>query len=189
MVGGDLINRCKWAEAHILLQQYHDIEWGIPCYDDNKLFECLTLEGAQAGLSWLTVLKKKEHYQNAFCKFNIQKVAAFTEEDFQSLLANSHLIQHKLKLKSVSHNANCILVIQEEFGSFSNYLWSFVHHKPIINLWVNQEDVPASTELSQTLSKSLKSYGFKFVGPTICYSFMQAIGMVNDHTIDCFKTN
>ncbi|MFD2511723.1 DNA-3-methyladenine glycosylase I [Halalkalibacter alkalisediminis] len=182
-----MIKRCKWAEEHELLKKYHDQDWGVPIYCDQKLFEYLTLEGAQAGLSWLTVLKKREHYQKAFHNFSIERVAAFTTKELEELLKNQHLIQHQLKLKSVIHNANCVLKIQEEFGTFSYFLWSFVDHTTIVNQWTSHLDVPSYNTLSETLSKSLKSHGFKFIGPTICYSFMQAAGMIHDHTAECFK--
>ncbi|WP_308017562.1 DNA-3-methyladenine glycosylase I [Alkalihalobacillus deserti] len=173
--------------AHELLKEYHDHEWGSPIFNDQKLFEYLTLEGAQAGLSWLTVLKKREYYKRAYHDFSIDRVAAFTEEEQEELLTNRDLIQHKLKLNSVIHNANCIIKIQMEHGSFSNFIWSFVDHKTIVNQWASSKEVPSKNAISEKMSKSLKAHGFKFVGPTICYSFMQATGLVHDHTTDCFK--
>ena len=179
--------RCEWANHHELEKEYHDKEWGVPVYDDEKLFELLTLEGAQAGLSWLTVLKKRQNYSDLFSSFNIQKVAKYDDNVVKELLENDGIIRNKLKVKSVILNANCILKIQEEFESFSKYIWAFVDYKPIQNTFQTHKDVPAATDISKTLSKALIKRGFKFVGPTICYAFMQAAGLVNDHTTNCFR--
>jgi DNA-3-methyladenine glycosylase I len=182
-----MITRCKWAEGHELLKDYHDCEWGIPVKDDQKLFEYLTLEGAQAGLSWLTILKKREYYQQAFYHFEIERIAEMSIDDLEELYTNQNLIKNKLKLKSVIHNAKCVATIQKEYNSFSEFIWSFVDHKPICNQWKSDKYVPSKSEISEKMSKALKSYGFKFVGPTICYSFMQAAGLVDDHIIDCVR--
>jgi len=179
--------RCKWATHHELEQRYHDEEWGVPVYDDEKLFELLTLEGAQAGLSWLTVLKKRQHYIALFSNFNIKKVAAYDQNQIAAILQNQGIIRHKLKVNSVVTNANCILKIQESYGSFAKYIWSFVDGKPIQNNFTPADQVPAETTISKLMSKDLKKKGVKFVGSTICYAFMQAVGLVNDHTTSCFR--
>jgi DNA-3-methyladenine glycosylase I len=179
--------RCPWALHHPLETLYHDQEWGVPLYDDNKLFEFLILEGAQAGLSWLTVLKKREEYRKAFQGFDPAKVARFNAGKIEGLMNNPGLIRNRRKLESAEANARAFLLIQEEFGSFSNYIWRFVDHKPVQNAWSKIEQVPAQTAQSQAMSKELKKRGFNFVGPTICYAFMQATGMVNDHLTSCFR--
>jgi DNA-3-methyladenine glycosylase I len=179
--------RCKWAIGSELEAHYHDHEWGTPLFDENKLFEFLILEGAQAGLSWVTVLRKREAYRAAYDNFDPEKVASFTTQKAEELQQNSGIIRNRLKIASSIKNAQAFLKIQEEFGSFSCFYWQFSDGKPIINHWKNREAVPAETELSNQLSKELKSRGFNFVGPTICYAFMQATGMINDHTIDCFR--
>ncbi len=179
--------RCSWATHHQLEQDYHDQEWGVPVYDDTKLFEMLTLEGAQAGLSWLTVLKKRKKYVQLFSEFDIESVSNYSEDIIQDILKNPGIIRNKLKVNSVVSNAKCILEVQEEFGSFATYIWSFVDYKPIQNGFTTHEEVPAETDISKHMSKDLKKRGFKFVGSTICYAFMQAVGMVNDHTTDCFR--
>jgi DNA-3-methyladenine glycosylase I len=179
--------RCPWALHHPLETLYHDQEWGVPLHDDNKLFEFLILEGAQAGLSWLTVLKKREEYRKAFQGFDPAKVARFNAGKIESLINNPGLIRNRRKLESAEANARAFLLIQEEFGSFSNYIWRFVDHKPVQNAWSKIEQVPAQTAQSQAMSKELKKRGFNFVGPTICYAFMQATGMVNDHLTSCFR--
>ncbi len=166
--------------------KYHDEEWGIPVHDDNKLFEFIVLEGAQAGLSWSTVLKKRENYRKAFEGFNPKIVAKF-DNKIKKLLENKGIIRNKLKIESAITNARAFLEVQKEFGSFNNYIWSFVNNKPVQNSFRTINDIPAKTELSDKISKDLKKRGFKFVGPTITYAFMQAIGMVNDHTTDCFR--
>ncbi len=168
-------------------ETYHDEEWGVPVHDDRKLFEFLVLEGAQAGLSWTTVLAKRENYRKAFDGFDVQKIIHYEQNKIDELLGNKGIIRNKLKINSVITNARIFIEIQEEYGSFSEYIWSFVNGKPIQNTWKSIEDVPARTELSDRISKALKKKGFKFIGSTICYAFMQAIGMVNDHTADCFR--
>ena len=179
--------RCKWATHHQLEQDYHDKEWGVPVYDDTKLFEMLTLEGAQAGLSWLTVLKKRENYACLFSEFDVESVSTYHEDTIQDILKNPGIIRNKLKVNSVVCNAKQILKVQEEFGSFANYIWSFVDYKPIQNGFKTHEEISADTKISKQMSRDLKKRGFKFVGATICYAFMQAAGLVNDHTTDCFR--
>lgn len=180
------MKRCGWVTDDPIYIQYHDNEWGVPVFDDQQLFEMLTLEGAQAGLSWITILKRRENYKQVFDQFIIEKVANYSEEKIQALLQNEKIIRNEKKIRSAVTNAKRIIDIQEEYGSFSNFLWSYVNHQPIINHWSTLEEVPANTELSKTINKDLKKRGFAFVGPTIIYSFMQAIGMVNDHLITCF---
>lgn len=179
--------RCQWATHHQLEQEYHDTEWGIPVYDDRKLFELLTLEGAQAGLSWLTVLKKRKNYIELFSKFDIEQVSQYDEHQIAAILKNPGIIRHKLKINSVVINAKAILKVREDYGRFAKYIWSFVDFKPLQNEFKSINDVPAETEISKRMSKDLKKRGFKFVGSTICYAFMQAAGLVNDHTTDCFR--
>ena len=178
--------RCDWVTKEPLYIKYHDLEWGVPVYDDRKLFEMLCLEGAQAGLSWWTILQKRKGYKEAFDNFDAEKIVLYTEEKLKALKENPNIVRNTLKIKSVVTNANAFLRIQKEYGSFSKYIWGFVNHEPIINHWSSLKEVPVSTEMSDAMSKALKKEGFKFVGSTICYSFMQAVGMVNDHTIDCF---
>lgn len=165
---------------------YHDTEWGVPVYDDVKLFEMLTLEGAQAGLSWETILKKRQGYRNAFHNFNIAKVANMTDDELEKLIHNPNIIRNKLKIFSTRKNAKVVLKIQQEFGSFSKYLWNFVKNKQIIHNWNTTADIPTTTKESDALSKDLKKRGMSFVGSTIIYAFMQAVGMVNDHTKECW---
>lgn len=180
--------RCAWAEKSADLdKKYHDEEWGVPIYDDRLLFELLTLEGAQAGLSWTTILAKRENYREAFNHFTVEVIAGYDDKKIASLLNNSGIVRNRLKIYSVVTNAKAFLEIQAEYGSFSDYIWGFVGGKPIQNTWVTVADVPVSTNISDTMSKSLKKKGFKFVGTTICYAYMQAAGMVNDHTVDCFR--
>jgi DNA-3-methyladenine glycosylase I len=176
--------RCRWCGDDPLYMQYHDEEWGVPQHDDRHLFEMLTLEGAQAGLSWITVLRKRENYRAAFDNFEIKKVAAYGEKKVEQLLTDAGLIRNRLKIESTIKNAKGVLAVQKEFGSFDSYLWSFVDGKPIQNAW-EPGSVPASTPLSDKMSKDLKKRGFGFVGTTICYAFMQATGMVNDHVTEC----
>lgn len=178
--------RCSWVTENSLYIKYHDEEWGRPVYDDQHLFEMITLEGAQAGLSWITILKRRENYRKAFDQFDPQKISFYNEGKVKKLLTDKGIIRNELKIRSVISNARAFLKIQNEFGSFSNYLWKFVDGEPILNHWVSQEEIPASTSESLLLSKDLKNRGFKFIGPVICYAFMQAVGMVNDHTKDCF---
>ncbi|MBS0369811.1 MAG: DNA-3-methyladenine glycosylase I [Proteobacteria bacterium] len=179
--------RCAWCGDAPLYQAYHDEEWGVPLHDDRALFELLTLEGAQAGLSWITVLRKRENYRQAFAGFDPAVVAHFTEADQAALLANPGIVRNRLKVASTIDNARAFLEIQAEFGSFDAWLWRFVDGQPIHNSLRSLADAQASTPLSDQLSKALKKRGFRFVGTTICYAFMQAAGMVNDHTTDCFR--
>lgn len=179
-------NRCAWVTDDQIYINYHDHEWGRPTYDDRKLFEMLSLEGAQAGLSWITILKRRPAFRLAFCDFDPETVSQFTEEDIQGLLQNKGIIRNERKIRSVVKNANLFLEVQQEFGSFSTYIWQFVGGKPIDNEWETHDDVPSQTKESKEMSKALKKRGFSFVGPTILYAFMQATGMVNDHTKDCF---
>ncbi|MDY0903941.1 DNA-3-methyladenine glycosylase I [Pedobacter sp. CFBP9032] len=182
----DSLIRCSWAGSDLLYQKYHDEEWGKPIYDDKILFEFLILEGAQAGLSWITILRRRENYRKAFADFNVKKVAAFGEKDVERLMNDAGIIRNKLKVNGAITNAKLFIEIQKEFGSFSNYLWRFLPgKKPLQNQIVTMSDVPAQTEISDAISKDMKKRGFKFFGTTICYAFMQATGMVNDHLLDC----
>ncbi len=181
------ITRCPWGEGDPLYIDYHDKEWGLPLHDDQKLFEMLILEGAQAGLSWITVLRKRESYRQAFDNFNATKIANYDKAKIAELLNNPGIIRNKLKVNASVSNAQAYLKVQEEFGSFDNYIWQFVGGQPIINRWTSMAEIPAETPESRAMSKDLKARGFKFVGPTICYAHMQATGMVNDHVIDCFR--
>lgn len=180
-------NRCFWVTESKLYQDYHDNEWGTPVYDDKTLFEFLILETFQAGLSWITILNKRENFRKAFDDFNYEKIAKYPESKYKSLLLDAGIIRNKLKIKSAITNAKLFIEVQQEFGSFSKFIWSYVNEKPIINSFEKREDVPATTSLSDTISKDLKKRGFKFVGSTVMYAYMQAVGMVNDHTTDCFK--
>jgi len=179
----DLV-RCEWCTQDDIYKQYHDLEWGVPLHDDQKLFELLSLEGAQAGLSWLTVLKKRTGYRNAFNDFKINRVSKLSESKINELISNPSIIRNKLKVNSVVKNAQGILQIQKEFGSFDNYLWQYVGNKPIDNKGVKNSK---SEDIAKQLSKDLKKRGMNFIGPTICYAFMQANGMINDHALDCFR--
>jgi DNA-3-methyladenine glycosylase I len=170
-----------------LYQEYHDNEWGQPVYDDETLFEFLVLETFQAGLSWITILNKRENFRKAFNNFDYEKIAKYTESKYLSLLQDAGIIRNKLKIKSAIANAQLFMQVQEEFGSFSKFIWSYVEGKPIINKFHKREEVPATTELSDKISKDLKKRGFKFVGSTVIYAYMQAVGMVNDHTTECYK--
>jgi DNA-3-methyladenine glycosylase I len=178
--------RCKWANGD-LYAAYHDQEWGVPVHDDRLLFEFLILEGAQAGLSWITILKKRENYRKAFDNFDATKVARYKAQKIQKLLADPGIVRNRLKIAAAVQNAKAFLAVQKEFGSFDRYVWSFVDGRPIQNHWSSREQLPARTPESDALSKDLLKRGFKFVGSTICYAFMQAVGMVNDHTTDCFR--
>lgn len=178
--------RCSWVTDDPIYIEYHDEEWGIPSYDDQYLFEMISLEGAQAGLSWLTILKRRENYRLAFHYFDPNIVSQYREEQVQELLHNEGIIRNELKIRSVITNAEAFLQVQKEFGSFSSYIWGFVGGKPIMNDWLDQSEVPTKTALSEQMSKDLRRRGFKFVGPVICYAFMQAVGMVNDHEQGCF---
>ena len=183
--------RCQWVgdwqDIDDIMVRYHDEEWGIPKRDDRRLFEDLVLDGAQAGLSWLTILRKRENYRAAFDNFDPVKVAAYDEAKIEELLGNDGIIRNRQKVNSAVKNAQAFLKIQQEFGSFDAYIWGFVDGKPVQNNWQTLSDLPAKTELSETISKDLKKRGFSFVGPTIVYAFMQAVGLVNDHAVDCFR--
>lgn len=180
--------RCQWVDLDDPLYiEYHDKEWGVPVHDDRKQFEFLILEGAQAGLSWQTILKRRESYREAFAGFDPEKVARFDAKKAELLLTNPGIIRNKLKIASAIRNAQLFLEIQKEFGSFNAYIWQFVNKKPINNSWQSIKEIPAATDISKKLSADLKKRGFNFVGPTIMYAHMQAVGLVNDHTIDCFR--
>ena len=179
--------RCGWVSADPLYIQYHDEEWGVPAHDDRHLFEMLCLEGAQAGLSWITILRKREHYRAAFDNFDATKIAGYDEGKIAELLANPGIVRNRLKVNGFVKNARAFLAVQAEFGSFDTYLWRFVGGQPIQAQRASLRDVPAQTPEAEAMSKDLKKRGFTFVGPTICYAFMQACGMVNDHTVDCFR--
>ncbi|MFZ2206004.1 MAG: DNA-3-methyladenine glycosylase I [Microgenomates group bacterium] len=179
------IIRCQWAE-NPLFHEYHDTEWGVPVHDDKKHFEFLMLEAAQAGLSWATVLKRREGYRKSFANFDPKKVAQFTEKDAKKLMGNSAIIRNRLKISAAINNAKMFLLVQKEFGTFDAYIWSFIKGKPIINRPKNISEIPAISKESGALSKDLKKRGFRFVGPTIIYAHMQAVGMVNDHEVTCF---
>jgi len=181
------MKRCTWAESHELHTEYHDEEWGVPVHDDRQLFEMLNLEGAQAGLSWITVLQKRAHYKKLFANFEATKIVKFTDKKLEKFLLDPGIIRNRLKVFGVRKNAVIFLEIQKEFGSFDKYIWQFVDGKPIKNKWKTMKEVPVSTKESDVMSKDLKKRGFKFVGTTICYAYMQAVGMVNDHTVDCFR--
>ena len=180
-------NRCSWVTDSKLYQDYHDFEWGIPVYDDKTLFEFLILETFQAGVSWITILNKRENFRKAFDDFNYHKIANYKEIKFNELMQNPGIIRNKLKIKSAITNAQLFIEIQQEFGSFSKFIWSYVNGKPIINQFQNKDEVPATSGISDMISRDLKKRGFKFTGSTIMYAYMQAVGMVNDHTADCFK--
>jgi DNA-3-methyladenine glycosylase I len=181
--------RCGWCLSSDLYKEYHDEEWGVPVYDDQELFEFLILETFQAGLSWITILNKRENFRKAFDNFDYKKIAHYSEEKIEELLLDAGIIRNKLKVRSAVSNAHAFIKIQEEFGSFSNYIWKFTNGKPIINHPKTLKDVPATTPLSDAISKDLKKRGFKFVGSTVIYAHMQATGMVNDHVEDCWKRN
>jgi len=177
---------CEWAR-HESMHEYHDKEWGVPVHDDRKLLEMLILEGAQAGLSWSTILKRRKGYKKAFCNFDARKIVKFTEKDVKRLLQDEGIIRNKLKVRGTITNAENFLEVQKEFGSFDKYIWSFVKGKPIKNRFKSIKNLPAKTEISDKMSKDMKKRGFTFVGSTICYAFMQAVGMVNDHEVSCFR--
>ena len=180
--------RCHWAPADDpVYTAYHDKEWGVPVHDDRLLFEFLILEGAQAGLSWSTILHKRDNYRKAFARFDPKKVARFGARDVARLMKDAGIVRNRLKIKSSISNAKAFLEVKKEFGSFDGYIWSFVGGKPLLNRWRTGAHVPARTEISDKMSKDLKKRGFRFVGSTICYAFMQATGMVNDHRVDCFR--
>lgn len=179
--------RCSWVNSDPLYISYHDLEWGVPIYDDRLLFEFLILEGMQAGLSWITILKKRDNYRICFDNFEAEIISTYDQAKKDLLLANPGIIRNKLKIEAVIKNANAFLEIKKAWGNFSNYIWHFVNGHPLQNHWKNGKEVPTQTSGSETMSKDLKKQGFKFVGNSICYAFMQAVGMVNDHTIDCFR--
>lgn len=179
------MKKCTWALSSPSEEQYHDFEWGVPAHDDRLLFEFLILEGAQAGLSWSTILNKRNGYRQAFDNFDAEKIAKYDDKKIAELLANPSIVRNKLKINAAVTNAQAFLTVQQDFGSFDAYIWQFVDGKPLHNTWKNAAEVPASTPISELMSKDLKKRGFKFVGSTICYAYMQAVGMVNDHTIEC----
>ena len=181
------MHRCSWAGTDPVYIDYHDREWGVPMHDERTLFEMLVLDGAQAGLSWITILKKRDNYRAAFDNFDAAKMARYSGRKVQALLNNPGIVRNRLKVGAAIQNAKMLLQLQEQEGSLAEYLWRYVDGKPIINAWRSSKEIPARTPLSDTISKDLSRRGFKFVGPTICYAFMQAMGMVNDHTIDCFR--
>lgn len=179
--------RCAWAETHSLYVEYHDREWGTPIHDDRLLFEFLVLEGAQAGLSWLTILKKRENYRRAFDGFDVERVAGYGAREVRRLLADEGIVRNRQKIEATINNARAFLAVQREKGSFDRYIWAFVSGRTVQNAWKAVREVPARSEISDTLSKDLKKRGFGFVGSTICYAHMQATGMVNDHLVSCFR--
>ncbi|MCB9747454.1 MAG: DNA-3-methyladenine glycosylase I [Candidatus Omnitrophica bacterium] len=182
--------RCGWVPAdNPLYQKYHDVEWGVPVYDDRVIFEFLVLESAQAGLSWITILRKRENYRKVFKGFDPRKIIKFTKADVERLLQDAGIIRNRMKIEATINNAKCFLEVQKEFGTFSKYIWGFVGGKPIKNKWKNLKELPAKTLIAEAISKDMKKRGFKFLGPTIVYAHMQATGMVNDHTCDCFRYN
>jgi DNA-3-methyladenine glycosylase I len=181
------MKKCTWAFSSSIEERYHDLEWGVPVHDDRLLFEFLILEGAQAGLSWSTILNKREGYRLAFDNFDAEIAAGYDEKKINALLANPAIVRNKLKVNAAVINAQAFLKVQQDFGSFDEYIWLFVDGRPLHNAWKNAADIPASTRTSELMSKDLKQRGFKFVGSTICYAYMQATGMVNDHTIDCYR--
>lgn len=178
--------RCEWCEGNPLYQKYHDREWGVPITNDRKLFEMLVLEGAQAGLSWITILKKRAHYRKVFDKFNPERIARYNKRKIEALLNDPGIVRNRLKVEGTVKNAHAYLKLKQE-DTFSNFLWQFVGGRPIVNKWKTLKKIPALTKESEAMSKELKKRGFTFVGPTICYAFMQSVGMVNDHTTDCFR--
>lgn len=179
--------RCGWCTSDPLYIRYHDREWGVPVHNDRRLFEFLVLEGAQAGLSWITILRKRAAYRVAFDRFDFNKVARYNERKIQSLLKNPGIVRNQLKIRSAVRNARAFLQVRDEFGTFNRYVWRFVDGEPVKNHWRSLQEIPARTAISDDLARDLKQRGFNFVGSTICYAFMQATGMVNDHTVDCFR--
>tara|TARA_B100000989_G_C19450640_1_gene431595 strand:+ start:322 stop:897 length:576 start_codon:yes stop_codon:yes gene_type:complete len=179
--------RCRWCGDDPIYVQYHDTEWGVPTYDDQSLFQSLVLEGAQAGLSWITVLRKRDGYRSAFANFDFEAIAAFSDRQLMDLRTDERIIRNRLKIESARTNAIAFIETRKEFGSFSEFIWGFVNDRPIVNSWNEHQSIPASTELSERISKNLKKRGFKFVGSTIVYSFLQACGLVNDHVTSCFR--
>lgn len=187
MINSVMLDRCEWCGNDPLYVEYHDQEWGVPVHDDRQLFEMLILEGAQAGLNWLTILKKRENYRRAFDNFDINKIARYGESDIQRLLKDPGIVRNRLKIEATIRNAQGVLNILESHTGFSEFLWRYVGDEPVVNRWRSVSEIPALTAVSTTMSKDLKGLNFNFVGPTICYAFMQAIGMVNDHLISCFR--
>ena len=181
------MKRCEWANKSELEISYHDNEWGVPIHDDRGLFEFLVLEGAQAGLSWSTILRKREGYRKAFDNFDARKISRYPQAVVSRLLANPEIIRNRLKVNAIVTNARAFLRVQEEFGSFDGYIWQFVNGRPIQNSWKKMTEIPSSSPASEAMSKDLRKRGFKFVGTTICYAFMQAVGMINDHVVGCFR--
>ena len=179
--------RCSWPGNDVLYRQYHDTEWGVPLHDDQRLFEFLILEGAQAGLSWITILRKRENYRAAFDNFDAARIASYDTDKIAALMNNAGIVRNRLKLQSAIINAQQYLRVQDESGSFADFLWQFTDGKPVQNSWRSPNEVPATTCISDKMSRELKRRGFKFIGTTICYALMQATGMVNDHTTDCFR--
>jgi len=179
--------RCDWCRGDPLYIDYHDREWGVPLHDDRRLFEMLVLEGAQAGLSWLTILKKRNAYREAFDGFDIESVASYTESDFRRLLADQGIVRNRRKIESAIANGRAVVRIIERYGSLDNFLWRYVDHAPVQNAWKSVDQVPAESEISRRMSRDMKKAGFSFFGPVICYAFMQSVGMVNDHIVDCFR--
>jgi DNA-3-methyladenine glycosylase I len=186
MAGMSTPVRCEWAKTELAIA-YHDHEWGVPVHDDRTLFEFLILEGAQAGLSWETILKKREHYRLVFDGFDAAKIGSYGQTKVGKLLADPGIVRNRLKIAATIGNAKAFLAVRDELGSFDAYIWGFVDGSPIQNSWLSLKEIPATTPQSDVMSKDLKRRGFRFVGPTICYAFMQAVGMVNDHTVDCFR--
>lgn len=185
---GETLQRCPWCGDDPFYVRYHDEEWGVPIRDDdNALFERISLEGAQSGLSWILILRKREHYRAVFDQFDVAKVARYDEAKIAALMQNAGIVRNRAKIEAAIHNAQCVLTLQETLGSFSEYLWRFAGERPLVNRWQAWGEVPAVTEQSIAMSKALKKRGFKFVGPTTCYALMQAVGMVNDHLVTCFR--
>jgi len=183
----EALSRCAWCGNDPLYMKYHDTEWGVPVHNDRKLFEMLILEGAQAGLSWITILRKRQNYRKAFCSFNPAEIAAFDSRDVKRLLKDEGIVRNRLKIEATVSNARAFLAIKKEWGSFDNYIWQFVGGSPITNHWNTSLEIPSMTAESNTMSRDLKRHAFKFVGSTICYAFMQSVGMVNDHVVSCFR--
>jgi DNA-3-methyladenine glycosylase I len=181
------MKKCSWALTSPLMERYHDFEWGVPVHDDRLLFEFLILEGAQAGLSWSTILNKREGYRKAFAHFDVETVAGYDDNKIEELLVNPDIVRNRLKIQAAVNNARAFIKVQQSFGSFDEYIWRFVNGEPIQNAWKTHDELPASTRVSEIISNDLRKRGFKFVGSTICYAHMQATGMVNDHTTDCFR--
>jgi DNA-3-methyladenine glycosylase I len=187
MAADPALRRCEWGTNDPLYMEYHDTEWGVPSHDDRHLFEMLVLEGAQAGLSWSTILNKRQNYRRAFAGFDPARVARFDAKKIDHLMADAGIVRNRLKIESSVNNAARVRGVQRDFGSLDAYLWTFVGGEPIVNRWRTLSDIPAETDGSRAMSKALKKRGFRFVGPTVCYAFMQAVGMVNDHVTDCFR--